>query len=40
MGLFKLPTTKHQRRPRSLFQSLCVSMASILLSLIMLVTSF
>lgn len=37
MGLFRNHKTKKERRPRSLFQSLCVSMASIVLSLVMLV---
>lgn len=37
MGLFRNYKTKKERRPRSLFQSLCVSMASIVLSLVMLV---
>lgn len=37
MGLFRNHKTKKERHPRSLFQSLCVSMASIVLSLIMLV---
>lgn len=37
MGLFRNHKTKKEHRSRSLFQSLCVSMASIVLSLIMLV---
>lgn len=37
MGLFRNYKTKKERRPRSLFQSLCVSMTSIVLSLVMLV---
>ena len=37
MGLLRNYKTKKERRPRSLFQSLCVSMASIVLSLVMLV---
>lgn len=37
MGLFRNHKTKKEHRSRSLFQSLCVSMASIVLSLVMLV---